>query len=69
MSARKFEVHTPLPEVGQYAKVGPVARCRSSVEARKVARRLALRGATSIVMLDGRTGVYAYLPGGVRLPL
>lgn len=62
MSTRKFEVHTAT------RRVGPVARFKSSVEARKLARRLALQGVVTVVVSPTRT-VYAYTPGGVRLPL
>ena len=65
MAGRKFEVFTDKHFTG------PVGRFRSSVGARKLARRLALSGRTAVVLRMGmhvRT-LYAYTPGGERLPL
>lgn len=71
MSARKYEVVLPMATFRRPRSVRwclPYARCKSSVGARKVARQLALQGEASVVMC-GRKALYAYAPGGVRLPL
>lgn len=66
-AARRFVVLTTAPRRG--AQTAPIARCRSSVEASRRARRAARQqGAVTVVLREGVDGALrAYRADGTRI--